>query len=155
MPHNEHLSKSITIHTSAATLWAALTTPESMKHWMTEPGLEIHIITTWQPRTPITMYGHIHNIHFKNYGTVNQFIPERLLEYSHLSSLSNLPDLPENYTLLTFNIASSNNQTTLTLTISNTPTESIYKHLELYWNATLPILKKFTEQDTNSTVSHK
>jgi len=152
MPYREHFSKSLTIHTSAATLWAALTTPESMKHWMTEPGLEIDVTTTWQINTPITMSGHIHDIPFTNHGVVRQFIPELLLEYSHLSSLSNLPDLPENYVCLTFKITSFNNHTTLTLTINNAPTESIYKHLELYWNATLPILKNFSEQNLTATV---
>ena len=37
------------------------------------------------------------------------------------------------------------NITELTLTLSNFTTETIYKHLNFYWNTTLEVLKNFIE----------
>jgi hypothetical protein len=41
-------------------------------------------------------------------------------------------------------------QTSLTLTINNFPTETIYRHLDFYWRTTLVMLKKFTEEGAGS-----
>ncbi len=65
-------------------------------------------------------------------GTVLTFEPERVLKYSHLSSLSRLQDEPENYTILEFRLSPMDNQTTLILTLSGFATEAIYKHLVYY-----------------------
>ncbi|HEY8894738.1 MAG TPA: SRPBCC domain-containing protein, partial [Niastella sp.] len=83
-------------------------------------------------------------------GTVLQFEPGKVLSYSHLSSLSRLPDQPNNYTVITFNLAPLQDQTSLTLTINNFPTETIYRHLDFYWRTTLVMLKKFTEEGADS-----
>ena len=34
----------------------------------------------------------------------------------------------------------------LTLTITNFPTEAIYKHLDFYWRTALEVFKRFVEQ---------
>jgi hypothetical protein len=38
-------------------------------------------------------------------------------------------------------------QTRLTVTVSNFPTETIYKHLAFYWNVTPVILKRMIEKE--------
>jgi activator of Hsp90 ATPase-like protein len=88
----------------------------------------------------------LHGIPFVNNGRVLQFEPKQVLSYSHLSSISRLPDKPENYTVLDFQVASMGTQTSITLTVNNFPTESIYKHMRFYWNVTLEIFKKMLEQ---------
>ena len=67
------------------------------------------------------------------------------LQYSHLSSRSRLPDLTENYVVIGFVLTPQNNQTVVTLTASNFPTEVIYKHLAFYWNVAMELLKKNLE----------
>jgi hypothetical protein len=119
--------------------------PEVMKKWMFET--EIHIITDWKVGTPIVIRGKVNGKNFVNNGKVLQFEPETILRYNHLSSLSRLPDKPENYSVLEFRLAPIENQTALTLTLSNFPTESIYKHLAFYWNVTLEILKRMIEEN--------
>ncbi|MCB0126312.1 MAG: hypothetical protein KDE58_28840 [Caldilineaceae bacterium] len=74
-----------------------------------------------------------------------QFEPEQVVQYTHLSSLSELPDQPESYTSLEFRLAPVGPQTALTLTLRNFPTEAIYKHLAFYWNVALEIVKKRLE----------
>jgi uncharacterized protein YndB with AHSA1/START domain len=137
------VTKTVNIDAPASKVWEALTNPELMKKWMFEA--EIHIITDWKVGTPIVIRGHMNGKYFENNGIVLQFEPEKILQYSHLSSLSRLPDKPENYSLLEFRLAPMENRTILTLTLSNFPTESIYKHLVFYWNVTLEILKRIIE----------
>jgi uncharacterized protein YndB with AHSA1/START domain len=137
------VTKTVNIDAPASKVWEALTNPELMKKWMFEA--EIHIITDWKVGTPIVIRGHMNGKDFENNGIVLQFEPEKILQYSHLSSLSRLPDKPENYSLLEFRLAPMENRTILTLTLSNFPTESIDKHLVFYWNVTLEILKRIIE----------
>jgi len=76
-----------TIHISApiSKVWDTLTTPELMKKWMSET--EISIVTDWNVGSPILIRGRLHRIKFENKGTVLQFEREKILEFSHLSSL--------------------------------------------------------------------
>jgi Uncharacterized conserved protein len=138
------VNKSIHINAPTSAVWNALTNPELMKKWMSET--EIHILTDWKVGNPFLIRGRLHGINFENTGRVLQFEPETILQYSHLSSLSRLADEPENYSILEFRLEPMQNQTALTLTVSNFPTESIYKHLAFYWNVTLEILKRMIEQ---------
>ncbi len=137
-------TKTININAPASKVWEALTNPDLMKKWMSET--EIEIITDWQVGSPMTIRGNLHGIKFKNTGTVLQFEPEQILRYSHLSSLSRLPDKTENYSIIEFKLSPLADQTALTLTLSIFPTETIYKHLAFYWNVTLEILKRLIEE---------
>ena len=138
------INKTVHIHAPAPKVWEALTNLELMKKWMFET--EISITTDWNVGSPIVMRGNLNGKNFENNGTVLQFEPEKILRYTHLSSLSRLADKPENYSVLEFRVAPIENQTALTLTLSNFPTESIYKHLAFYWNVTLEVLKRRLEE---------
>ncbi|WP_373549783.1 hypothetical protein [Haliscomenobacter sp.] len=88
------------------------------------------------------MKGKLHKVKFENLGTILQFKPEKVFEYTHLSSISKLPDQPENYCTLNFSLSSSDaDETTLNLSIANFPTYSIYKHMDFYWRSALVVLK--------------
>jgi uncharacterized protein YndB with AHSA1/START domain len=138
----------ITISAPPLKIWEALTDPIHMKKWMSDE--EIMVITDWKTGGPISVQGELHQLHFVNTGTVLQFDPGKVLRYSHLSSLSNLPDIPQSYSVLEFRLTPSNGQVILTLILTNFPTESIYKHLLFYWETTLKILKKFIEDPGNN-----
>lgn len=136
--------KSVEIDAPASRVWQALTLPESMKKWMM-PGLKLEILTDWQVGSPLLMGGNMNGKDFENRGTVLQYEPEKRLQYSHLSSISRLPDRPESYSILNFALHPTGEWTVLTLTLSNFPNESIYKHLSFYWNVTLEVLKRWIE----------
>jgi uncharacterized protein YndB with AHSA1/START domain len=137
-------TKTVTFNAPTPKVWDALTNPEIMKKWMSET--EINIATDWKVGSPMIIYGNVHGIKFKNSGTVLQFEREKILQYSHLSSLSRLPDEPENYSVMEFTLVPVEDQTSLTLTLRNFPTESIQKHLVFYWNVTLEVLKRTLEE---------
>jgi uncharacterized protein YndB with AHSA1/START domain len=138
------VSKTVQIDAPISRVWDSLTNPEIMKKWMSET--EIEILTDWKVGSPFTIRGRLHGIKFENMGKVLQFEPEKLLQYSHLSSLSRLPDKLENYAILEFRVAPMDNRTAVTLTASHFATESIYKHMAFYWNVTLEILKRMIEK---------
>lgn len=140
----QRFTKTVQIDAPAAEVWQALTQPEIMQKWMSET--ELQIITNWQVGNPMTIHGKLHGVRFENKGTVLQFEPQQALAYSHLSSASRLPDQPESYTALEFQLAPQNDGTSLTFTARNFPTEVIYQHFAFYWNVTLEILKKLVEE---------
>ena len=142
-------NNNIIINAKPAKVWEALTSPQQMAKWMAES--EIEIITSWQIGSPIIIRGDLHGIPFENTGRVRQFEPEKLLSYSHLSSLSNLPDETDSYSVIEFSLQPNGNQTVLTLTLSNFPTEEIYRHLAFYWSVTLEMLKGFIEWYATTT----
>ncbi|TSJ42334.1 SRPBCC family protein [Fluviicola chungangensis] len=146
MPHYElpgypnHIEKSILIEASLETVWSYLTDPKRMKEWMGDEAMEIDIISDWKIGGSFVIRG-FHHVPFENRGTILQFDPEKVFQYEFLSSLSNLEDLPENYTTISFCLKAKGDQTELRVEASNFPTFEIYKHWEFYWNGTLEIIK--------------
>lgn len=138
------ITKTVHIAAPAAVVWDTLTRPELMKQWLADT--EINILTDWQVGGPIRLWGNWHGVDFETWGTVLQFDREKMLQYTHLSSLSRLPNVSANHTVIEFRLVPTEAQTALTLTLRNFPTASIYKHLALYWNVTLEIIKKRVEQ---------
>ena len=138
------IKKTVVINALAADVWKALTQPFLMKQWMSEDDMNLHIQTSWAVNSPITISG-FHHLPFVNKGIILEFDEEKVLSYSHNSSLSRLSDEPQNYSVIKFDLSPAETQTALTLTISNFPTETIHKHLEFYWQTTIVLLKKFIE----------
>jgi uncharacterized protein YndB with AHSA1/START domain len=134
----------VMIKAPVGAVWETLTTPALMKQWMGE-DLGIEVITSWQPGDPIVIKG-FHHIPFENKGTILQFEPNKVLAYNYISSLSRLDDKPENYSIIGFTLTPQGNQTSLSVAITNFPTETIFKHVEFYWRGTIEILRKLIEE---------
>jgi uncharacterized protein YndB with AHSA1/START domain len=137
--------KVVHINASPSRVWQTLTILEQMNAWMM-PDVKLDILTDWNVGAPIIMRGHMNGKDFENRGTVLIFEPETTLRYTHLSSISRLPDRPENYTVIDFRLTPAGDQTSLEHTSFNFPNESIYKHFAFYWNVTLEVLKRLIEQ---------
>ena len=136
----------VTIDAKASKVWAVLTSPFLMTQWMGSSEMKVEVETDWKINAPLVVRG-FHHVKFENKGVVLRCIPEEQLTYSHLSSVSRLPDETGNYTILDFILTPTGNRTILTLGISNFPTEIIRKHLEFYWRGTMHRLKKCVEND--------
>ncbi|WP_426701378.1 SRPBCC family protein [Rhodanobacter sp. Col0626] len=136
---------STTINAPVECVWDSLTDIEQMKAWMGDPDMALKIDADWVIGSPMVVKG-VHYAPFKNTGTVLAFEPTTCLAYTHLSSLSRLPDQPSSYTTLEFRMALVDDATSLKLRASGFPTASIFKHLEFYWGGTLEILKRHVER---------
>lgn len=140
----ENFATSISINAEPSKVWAALTDPKIISDWMGAPEMKLEVETSWKINSPIFIRG-FHHIKFENKGIVLKYIDNELLSYSHLSSVSRLSDKIENYSVLEFVLTTANKQTTLTLSISNFPTETIQKHLAFYWRGTIHRIKEYVE----------
>jgi uncharacterized protein YndB with AHSA1/START domain len=146
------IENSTTINAPPAEVWRTLTDPDLMKQWMAEQEMRVKIVTDWKVGSPIIVRGHHNNVDFENRGTVLHFEPNSILRYSHFSSLSRLPDEAENYTIIEFRLARTEvNTTSLNVTISNFPSEPIFKHFEYYWRITIEVIKRFIESAQQNT----
>ena len=126
-------------------VWDSLVRVEKMKVWMGEPEMDLGVETDWKIGSPMVVSG-IHHERFQNTGVVMEFKEMERLSYTHLSSLSRLPEEARNFTTLAFSLAPQGDATSLTLTVTGFPTVGIFKHLQLYWTGTLSILKRFAER---------
>ena len=141
----EKFSTSVTIDSDPSKVWVTLTDIELMSKWLGGAEMNIEVQTDWVINSPISIRG-FHHVNFENKGTVLQYERDKKLSYTHLSSVSRLPDIREIYTILEFCLAAVNSQTQLTLNIENFPTEIIRKHLEFYWRTTVLKIKDHAER---------
>ena len=92
--NNPFISKtSTTINTPISKVWDALTKPHIIKQYLF--GTEV--TTDWQVGSPITYKGLWNGKAYEDKGKVVQIEVEKLLVSTFWSSLSGLPDVPENY----------------------------------------------------------
>jgi len=146
------IQKIVLINAGVSAVWHTLTNPASMRQWMGEPEMELEIHTNWQVNSPLSIHG-FHHIKFETKGTVLQYEPNKRLRYIHLSSTSRLPDQPHNYSVIEFLLTPLENQTELSVTITQFPTETIFKHLAFYWGATIYKLKAMIEKESTLPVA--
>lgn len=125
-----------------------------MARWMGEEEMQVTVETGWQEHGPILVRG-FHHVPFENRGTVLVFEENRRLVYTHLSSVSGLPDNPENHAVFSFWLTPEKEGTILSLALRNFPTASIRKHLELYWPPTLALLGRLAEGERRREKSEK
>ena len=141
----QSFEQTIFIAAPANAVWESLTQSELMEEWMGEPEMAIEVETDWTVGGPIVVRG-FHHVPFENTGAVLEFEPVTRLAYTHLSSLSRLPDVPENYTTLEFTIEHIGDTASIAFAASGFPSDTIFKHLQFYWSGTLEILKQHVER---------
>ncbi len=143
------LELAIELHAPPSRVWSALTEPAQMITWMGEPELGLQIETSWREGSSIEIRG-THHLRFVNRGIVVHYQPPTRLIYTHLSSLSRLPDAPESYARFDFALEALSDGTALTLRLGGFATSAIEKHLAFYWRGTLPRLKLWLETGTTA-----
>ncbi|MBA3704348.1 MAG: SRPBCC domain-containing protein [Bacteroidetes bacterium] len=131
----------IVINTSASKVWEALTNPELIKKYFF--GTEA--ISDWKVGSPLTFRGTWEGKTHEDKATILNFEPNKLLRYRYWSSLSDTPDIPENYAIVTYKLFEENSGTKITVTQDNIPTEEKREHSQQNWLSVLKGLKKLLE----------
>lgn len=145
------VERTVLINKAPFQVWEYLTNPILMKEWMGEPEMNVEVMTDWKVGNPVLIKG-FHNGNFENKGTVLQFDHPKIIQYSHLSSASCLPDTEGNQSIITFNLTPQDRSTLLEIQIENFSTESIHKHLDFYWQGTATVLKTLIEQENKNSI---
>ena len=132
---------SILTNAAPARVWEALTTNELRKQWFFGVDTE----TDWSIGGPIVHRGEYQGQPYVDKGTVLAFEPGKLLVHSHWSSVSGVPDVPENYQTVSWVLTDRDGQTELTVTDDNIRSEDARTTSDQAWEAALSGLKKVAE----------
>jgi uncharacterized protein YndB with AHSA1/START domain len=142
MSGKDHVAKvSTVIDAPKEEVWEALTNPDSISQYM----FGTKVATDWMAGSPITWEGEWDGRPYRDKGMVREVRPPQVLEYSHFSPLSGLPDLPENYHTVRIEIVEDGPTTNVTLIRDNNETSEARIHSEKNWQAMLDGLKGFVE----------
>ena len=130
-----------TIHTPVSKVWQALVNPDIIKQYL----FDTDVISDWKVGSPITYRGEWQGKPFEDKGKILKVEPEKLLMSTHWSPLSGVPDIPENYHTVTYNLLDKGDSTEVTITQDNNASEEEKEHSEQNWKAVLEGMKKLLE----------
>lgn len=142
------IEKSILINAPASKLWKVLTKPDFTKKYMF--GSEVQ--SDWEVGSAIEWKGIVDNketVLVK--GKIIEIIPEKHLVYSTFDPQGGMPDIPENYLSVTYDIDDQNDQTQLTViqgdfsTVAEGPDR--FSDAEKGWETALPEIKAVAETE--------
>ena len=140
--NNKFVAKTtITINAPAPRVWDALTQPDLIKQYL----FGTNVTTDWRVGSPITYEGTWEGKAYKDKGTVLQVEPGRLLVSTFWSALSGLPDVPENYQTVRYELSPAGRGTKLTVIQDNNATQEDANHSGQNWNMVLDGVKKLLE----------
>jgi uncharacterized protein YndB with AHSA1/START domain len=122
-------------------VWAALTTPETIKQFMF--GADVH--TDWKVGGPLTYTGEYQGKKYEEKGTIKKIEPGKVLAATHFSSMSGKPDVPENYALVTWQLEPKHGETVLSVDQDNIESEKGAEQSKQNWTGVLKSIKKIVE----------
>lgn len=132
---------SISINAPRARVWDALVNPEVIKQYFFGTA----VVSDWKVGGPIVWKGEWQGKAYEDKGVLLRIEPERLLEYSHFSPLSGMPDTPDNYHTITIEVTDEGAETRVSLSQDNNASEEEREHSEANWRMVLASLKKVLE----------
>jgi uncharacterized protein YndB with AHSA1/START domain len=132
----------VTIDAPTPKVWDALTKPEVIKQYM----FGTTVFSDWQEGSPIKWQGEWQGRKYEDKGVILRLVPERLIQYSHFSPLSGVPDVPENYHTVTVELSAEGGQTRVVLKQDHNATEEEREHSEQNWRMMLEGMKQLLEK---------
>jgi uncharacterized protein YndB with AHSA1/START domain len=130
-----------TINAPASKVWEAITTPELIKQYL----FDTEVISDWKAGSPITYKGQWQGKPFEDKGKILQMEPGKSMVSTHWSPLSGVPDTPENYHTVSYQLFEKDGRTEVTITQDNNASEEEKSHSEQNWNQVLEGMKKLLE----------
>lgn len=136
------LNKQITINAPIAAVWNGLIDPEVIKQYL----YGTNAVSDWKEGSELLFTGTWEGQDYTDKGKILKLESEKCFKYTYWSGFSGLPDEPENYMVISFELETANNGTKLKLTQSNFNNETQYEHSDKGWDASLDILKSVLEE---------
>lgn len=132
---------SITIEAPMTRVWEALTTPTLIKRWF----FGVDTVTDWSVGSPIVHRGEYQGRPYEDKGTILEIEPPHRLVHSHWSPVSGLPDEPQSYQRVTWELTEDDGGTELMISEVNLPSEEARTTSEKSWRMALENLKRLLE----------
>jgi uncharacterized protein YndB with AHSA1/START domain len=133
---------SITIDVPISKVWDSLIDPKSIKQYM----FGTDVVSDWKEGSLIIWHGSWEGKPYEDKGVILKIVPEKILQVSHYSALSGVPDVPENYHILTYELTSLGDKTIVSLSQDNNSNKEEQEHSQQMWEGMLQALKKFLEK---------
>lgn len=142
MAANIIATASVEINAPASQVWDALINPELIEKYL----FGTKAISQWKVGSPIEYTGEWEGKTYHDKGTILQMLPEKLFQHTYFSSMSGLPDLPENYANVSYELDEESGKTRLTVKQENVQSEEAKEHSEKNWKMVLNTLKELLER---------
>jgi uncharacterized protein YndB with AHSA1/START domain len=131
----------ILINAPTSKVWDALTQPELIKQYM----FGTNVNTDWKVGSPITYRGIWQGKPYEDKGKVLEFEPRKKIVSTFWSALSGVPDQPENYKRVQYELSEQGGATSLTVTQDNNASDEEAQHSSKNWEMVLEGIKKLLE----------
>ncbi len=131
----------ITIEAPASEVWNALTDPEQIKQYFF--GSEA--VSDWKEGSTLEFKGEWEGKPYVDKGVILKSEPHKLFQYTYYSPFSGLPDAPENYANISYELLEEEGSTILTVKQENVSDEEVRKRSEKNWLIVLNNLKDLLE----------
>lgn len=142
MNHSLTMQQTVLLNATPQKVWNALTNPAIIKQYLF--GTET--VTNWAAGAEIIFQGEYQGYQYRDKGVIQQIEPLQLLQYTYWSSFSGLEDLPENYSMVTYQLQPQpGNTTLLTLTQQGFTSPQTLEHSQNNWAMVLKTLKDIVE----------
>ncbi len=141
MKENFVAKATTTINAPATRVWDALTQPEQIKLYL----FGTQVTTDWRVGSPIVYEGVWEGKAYKDKGKVLLVEPGKLLVSTFWSALSGLPDVPENYQTVRYELSPEGSGTRVSVTQDNNATQADADHSAQNWKMVLDAMKKTIE----------
>jgi uncharacterized protein YndB with AHSA1/START domain len=131
----------VTFTAPASKVWQALTDPKLIKQYL----FGTDVTTDWKVGSSITYSGVWEGKPYEDKGKILQVKPEKLLVSTFWSALAGLPDLPENYQTVRYELSPEGSATKLTIIQDNNDSQASADHSAGNWKMVLDGMKKLIE----------
>lgn len=138
---NSTATAEVDVSASPQQVWAALTEPDQIAKYM----FGSKVTSTWEPGSDIVWEGEYDGRGFRDHGEVLEAEPGRRLVVTHFSPQTGLPDEPENYHRVTYELIKQGDHTHVRLEQDNAGPEEVRRESESTWNVVLHGLKELVE----------
>jgi uncharacterized protein YndB with AHSA1/START domain len=132
---------STTINAPVSKVWEAITKPELIKKYL----FDTDVVSDWKAGSPIIYRGKFQGKPFEDKGKILEIEPGKSLVSTHWSPMSGVPDLPENYHKVSYQLSERDGKTDVTILQDNNASEEEKAHSESNWRTVLEGLKKLVE----------
>lgn len=139
----DFVQKHVLINSTPIHVWNILTGSDTISNWLLDAAVQVEMEAFEGGK--MTFKGQLNGHDFTDKCIITAFDPGHTFHYNYWNELTALPDHPDNYNHIHFDLQVQNEMTLLTLTHSNLKTYEQWGHVNFYWNATLLVIKSMCE----------
>jgi uncharacterized protein YndB with AHSA1/START domain len=133
-------SSSITINAPASRVWQVVTDPASMRE-----ALNVELITEWKINGPISYVHNYEGEEWTDKGVLLELEEPRRMKFTYFPAITEIPEIPENYQIITGTITDEGERSVLHITAENIKDEFFVKRATEIWSEVLLNLKNQAE----------